>query len=148
MKRFVLLGIVILGLSGCVSEYPGGDPYPSVYGPPVVGVYNDRSFNRPYRPPYYRDYRHDRGPSRGPGYGHRRPPPPGFGRPPNHGRPYPSVNRPGPQPFQARNVSRPRTGEQPSIDARRAFGGNVVAPPANRPPPRRGPRPYIPPIAD
>lgn len=68
MKRFLLLGAMALGLSGCVSDYPGGrvyDPYWDGYEQERIVIYNDRARPRPI----YRDdrlYRDDRPSYRGP----------------------------------------------------------------------------------
>ncbi|WP_279478900.1 hypothetical protein [Aureimonas sp. SK2] len=162
MKRLLVLGFALVGLSGCVSDYPVYDDYP-VYEPrpriydarPVV-VYEDRYRPRPvYRPgrdPYWRDdrrfgrydrprYREDRrfydGPrDRGPRYD--RPDRPRFDRPappPPRIAESPPVRNPRLDPPPPRAVE----GGQPGIDVGRAFGGRAV-PAAGGPP-----RPYIPP---
>ncbi|WP_182085404.1 hypothetical protein [Aureimonas sp. ME7] len=151
MKRFMILAATLLGLSGCVSDYPGYDPYygPDVYAPRPVVVYEDR-----YRPrPIYRDYYRDRPYYRDRAY-RDRPYRPGpdrrlrdYDRP--RDRPYDGprpvrgpdrYDRPAPPPPVVRADRGIRTGQQPGIDAGRAFGGRAVAAP-----PQRGPRPYIPP---
>ncbi len=160
MKRLLVLGAALLGLSGCVSDYPVYDDYPVYERPrprlyearPVV-VYEDRYRPRPvYRDPSWRDDRrygryerprireddrrfYDR-PVR-PRYDRPVPPPPRYDRPE---RPERIARSP---PVYDRRLDPPpppqAAGEQPPIDVGRAFGGRAVEGPAS------GPRPYIPP---
>lgn len=166
MKRLLVLGAALLGLSGCVSEYPVYDDYPvyeprpRIYDPRPVVVYEDRYRPRPVyrdRDPYWRDdrrygryerprYREDPRPYYDrPGYDrprrdYDRPERVGYDRP---GRPsrvappaYDRRNNPGPA---GPALVRPAPGAQPEINAGRAFGGRAL------PAPGSGPRPYIPP---
>lgn len=161
MKRLLVLGAALLGLSGCVSDYPVYDDYsvyeprPRIYDARPVVVYEDRYRPRPvYRDPYWRDdrrygrydrprYRENGRPYAGrPGYDrprrdYDRPERVGFERPSRPPRVAPS-----PPVYSGRNepaLVRPAPGAQPEISAGRAFGGRAL------PAPGSGPRPYIPP---
>lgn len=136
MKRFLLLSVMAVALSGCVSEYPGGrvyDPYRDGYERRRVVVYQDRARPRPI----YRDDRpNDRGPYRGPSdYDRRDDRRPSDRRPdyrddgPARRDPAPSIGRGrvSEQTFRPRSETRPPR----TSDVRPSAGG---------------PRPYIPPV--
>lgn len=62
MKRLLVLGLALAGLSGCVSDYPVYEDYP-VYDSPRPRIYDARPvviYEDRYRP--RPNYRYDRGP--------------------------------------------------------------------------------------
>ncbi|WP_156369348.1 hypothetical protein [Aureimonas sp. Leaf324] len=171
MKRLLVLGAALLGLSGCVSEYPVYDDYPvyeprpRIYDPRPVIVYEDRYRPRPVyrdRDPYWRDdrrygrydrprYREDPRPYYGrPGYDR-----PGYDRPRrDYDRPERvGYDRPGRPPRVAPPAYDPRNNPGPAGPALvRPAPGAQPEINAGRafggralPAPGSGPRPYIPP---
>lgn len=165
MKRLLVLGAALLGLSGCVSDYPVYDDYPvyersrpRIYDARPVVVYEDRYRPRPIyrdRDPYGRDDRrfgrYDRPRYRDvdrPVYDrdlYDRPGRPRYDRPtgPRADRPARSPRLAQSPPVYDRRLDPPAVraspGGQPAIDAGRVFGGRAL------PAPGSGPRPYMPP---
>lgn len=139
MKRLLVLGAALLGLSGCVSDYPVYDDYPvyersrpRIYDARPVVIYEDRYRPRPiYRPPpVYRSYerpphwRYDRRDR-------------GYDRP----RRFREDDRFVDRPYRPRDARPgPRIAQSPPVYDRR-----LDPPPPPRPEFPDRPRPYIPP---